>query len=238
MNLVPQRLRLLLRPYIGRFKQHPPIGWVRMGSLRRLQPISTQWGDDRGGALDRYYIDQFLSRNATDIRGHVLEVGDDVYAKRFGGNRVTHLDVLHVIPGSAKATIIADLSSADAIPTNQFDCIILTQTLQMIYDLRAAVRCTHRILRPGGIALVTTHGISKLDLKWNDQWHLTSHSARRLFGEFFPPDSFSVHAHGNVLAAVAYLHGVSHRELHKRELDFCDPAYELLITVRAVKPKE
>jgi SAM-dependent methyltransferase len=238
MSFVPERLRLLLRPYIGRFKQHPPIGWVRMGSLRRLQPISTQWGEDRGGAVDRYYIEEFLDRNASDIRGHVLEVGDDIYAKRFGGNRVTHLDVLNVTPGNAKATIIADLSGADVIPANQFDCIVLTQTLQMIYDLHAALGHIHRILRPGGVALVTTHGISKLDLKWNDQWHLTSHSAHRLFGEFFPPESLLVQAYGNVLSAVAYLHGVSHCELHKRELDFCDPAYEVLITVRAVKSRQ
>ncbi len=105
--------------------------------------------------------------------------------------------------------------------------------------IRAGVKAIghiHRILRPGSVALVTSRGISKLDLKWNDQWHLTSFSAHRLFSECFPQDSLSVQAYGNVLTAVAYLHGMSHRELREEELEFSDPAYHLLITVRAVKP--
>ena len=40
---------------------------------------------------------------------------------------------------------------------------------------------------------------------------------------------------GNVLVAVAFLHGLAVEDLHKEELDYRDSDYEVLITVRAVK---
>src|SRR5262249_50617631 len=112
----------------------PPVGWVRFGSLRRTAPISRAFGKDRGLPIDRYYIEQFLAAKAADIRGHVLEVGYDIYTHKFGGDRITRSDVLHVTQGNPKATIVADLTCADHIRPDTFDCIILTQTLQFIYD--------------------------------------------------------------------------------------------------------
>lgn len=223
--------------FLQRFRHRPPTGFVRFGSLRRLRPISSSWGNDRGGAIDRYYIEEFLSSHAADFHGHVMEVQSDDYIRKFGGTQITVSEVLHVVPGNPKATIVADLSAPDVIPPNQFDCIVLTQTLQMIYDVRAVVRNLHRILKPGGVVLMTAHGISKLDLKWHDQWRISSYSARRLFAEVFPERNLEVRAHGNVLVAIASLHGLAYSELRKRELDFFDPAYEVLITVRAVKPR-
>ena len=205
-----------------------------------LRPVSGHFGFDRGEPIDRYYIEEFLAAHAKDIQGHVLEVGSDSYTRKFGRNRVIKSDVLHVVPGNPKATVVGDLACADQIPANEFDCIVLTQTLQMIYDVRAAIRHIHRILKPGGVMLVTSHGISKLDLAndYRDQWHLTSHSARKLFAEVFPGDCFEVQAHGNVLVAIASLHGLGQRELRRAELDYVDPAYEVLITVRAMKPQD
>ena len=46
----------------------------------------------------------------------------------------------------------------------------------------------------------------------------------------------TVQAHGNVLAAIAFLHGLAREELRQEELDTKDPDYEVLITARAVKP--
>jgi hypothetical protein len=119
--------------------------------------------------------------------------------------------------------------------------VILTQTLQVIYDVPAALRTLHRILKPGGVALVTVAGISKISRydmdRWGYYWSFTSRSARRLFEEVFTPANVTVEAHGNVLAAIAFLHGLATEELRQAELDSFDPDYEMLITVRAVKPQ-
>ena len=71
--------------------------------------------------------------------------------------------------------------------------------------------------------------------RWGDYWRFTSLSARRLFECGFPGGEVRVEAHGNVLAATAFLQGLSSRDLRADELDYTDPDYEVLIAVRAVK---
>lgn len=220
----------------------PPVGLVRFGSLRRLSPISRDWGDDRGGPIDRYYVTGFLDRHRQDVHGRVLEIAEDVYTRWFGGDRVVRSDILQYREGEhPRATFVGDLADAPHLPSDAFDCVILTQTLQLVYELRAAVGTVHRILRPGGVALVTLPGISPVNRQdsesWGNHWcwSFTALSARRLFGEHFPAEAIEVETHGNVLAAAAFLYGLGQDELTKRELDHRDPDYEMLIALRAMK---
>jgi SAM-dependent methyltransferase len=188
--------------------------------------------------IDRYYLEEFLRRYAADIQGRVLEIGDDYYTRRFGGSRVTRSDVLNVRPGSATATLVGDLAEGNFLRSEVFDCIVLVQTLQLIYDLHAAVATMHRILKPGGVVLATMSGISHInDPEWADTWYwnLTSSSAGRLFGEQFSPAAVTCEAFGNVLAAIGFLHGISASELRRDELDYRDPEYQVTVALRAVK---
>ena len=105
-------------------------GRVRFGNLRRLEPVSTSFGFDRGTPIDRYYIERFLAAHADDIHGRVLEFGDARYTRAFGGERVTRSDVLDLVPSNPNATIVADLTRADDVASDSFDCIVCTQTLQ------------------------------------------------------------------------------------------------------------
>ncbi len=216
------------------------IGKVDFGDLRELAPVSDDWGFDRGQPIDRYYIERFLLQQAADIRGHVLEVGDDTYTRQFGGAAVTRSDVLNVFEGALGSTIGADLASAPQIDTNTFDCVIFTQTLQLIYDLQAAVRTLHRILRPGGVLLATFPGITHTnDREWSSYWcwSLTRVSARRLFETAFSPEDLLIAGHGNVLAATSFLQGLATAELTPTELDYSDPAYDVTIALRASKSR-
>ena len=148
----------------------PPLGMANLGSLGRVKPISKDFGFDRGLPVDRYYIENFLACHANDIQGHVLEIKEPLYTYKFGRDRITKSDVLHVEPGNPKATIVADLTNADHLPSNTFDCIILTQTLQFIYDVPAAIKTLYRILKPGGILLLTVSGISQISSEDMERW--------------------------------------------------------------------
>jgi GT2 family glycosyltransferase/SAM-dependent methyltransferase len=217
-----------------------PIGSVRFGSLRRVTPISREFGFERGLPIDRYYIERFLAEQAAAIRGRVLEVGDNSYTRQFGADRVVQSDVLHVTEGSPGATIVADLAHADQIPSDSFDCIILTQTLHLIFDVQAAIQTVHRILKPGGVVLATVPAISQMSIdEWAETWYwsMMRHAARRLFEAEFPPERVSVEAWGNVLTASAFLYGLAASELQPDELAHHDPSYEMLVTVRAEKPR-
>jgi SAM-dependent methyltransferase len=145
-----------------------------------------------------------------------------------------------VAEGNPEATIVGDLTSADHIPTSSFDCIILTQTLQLIFDVRAALKTVYRILRPGGVLLLTVPGISKIagdddGEGWEDCWRFTTFSARRLVEEVFAGGKVIAESKGNVLASIAFLEGLAAGELNEEELDHQDLEYQMLITVRAVK---
>lgn len=242
LRLMAQRvIPVTARRRIVRYTRWPPVGWVRFGSLRRLKPISLVWGSERGQPIDRHYIERFLATHAEDIRGHVLEIGTNIYTRTFGGDRVTKNDVLHVAENKPEVTIIGDLTSADHIFSDTFDCIILTQTLNAIYDVPAAIKTVYRILKPGGVVLATIPGISKISRydmdRWGYYWSFTTRSAQRLFETDFPAANIQVEARGNVLTAVAFLHGLASAELKQKELDHADPDYELLITIRAEKPE-
>lgn len=219
----------------------PPPGRVDFGELRRLAPLSRDFGTDRGQALDRYYIERFLEAHAADVQGRVLEVGDRSYTQRFGAGRVTHSDVLHVSAGNPQATIVADLAAAPQIADATFDCVILTQTLLLIYDPRAAIRTLHRILRPGGVLLVTVPGITPVphETTWGNTWYWSFSvlALRRLLAEAFGEQQVTVAADGNVLAATAFLHGLAVEELTTDELDHCDPDYPVIVRGRAVRER-
>lgn len=219
--------------------RRPRVGRIRWGSLDRVEPISRDFGFDRGLPIDRYYIENFLGRFNEDIRGHVLEIKEPLYTRKLGGDRVSRSDVLHVEPGNPSATIVADLANGADLPSNTFDCIILTQTLQFIYDTRAAIRTVHRILKPGGVLLVTVPGIGQISRedmeRWGQYWSFTSLSVHRLLTEVFEQAGVDIVSYGNVLAAIAFLHGVSAQELEQNNLEFRDPEYQVLIAARAAK---
>ncbi|WP_336880098.1 methyltransferase domain-containing protein [Rhodococcus globerulus] len=217
-------------------RQKPRVGKVRFGDLRRIEPICREYGFERGRPIDRFYIENFLETNSHLITGSVLEIGERTYTEAFGEG-VTRSDMLHVADVE-DATYVADLTDAPNVPSNTYDCIILTQTLQMIFDTNAAVATLHRILKPGGVVLCTVPGISQIaDPVWNSTWYwsFTELAVNRLFDGPFPRESVDVRAFGNVLSATAFLHGMADRELKRQELNVFDPEYPVIVTVAARK---
>jgi SAM-dependent methyltransferase len=232
---LPQSVSGALRQVIHR--NVPNVGSVDFGHFQRVRPISRRFGYDRGTPIDRFYIERFLESHANEIRGCVLEVGEATYSRRFGRG-VTHQDVLHVDEREAEATIIGDLSRQGALPAEAFDCIILTQTLHLIHDMRAAVAQLQRALKPGGVALVTVPGVSSVDAgEWGASWYwaLTDYSAKRLFSESFDNQRVAVNAFGNVYAATCFLQGLAVEEVDRQLLMPRDKCYPVTVTVRAKK---
>ena len=226
---VPKERREALRKRLLRIRR-PAL----LGTLRRTTPLSDDWGRDRGTPIDRYYIERFLERERSAIRGRVLEVLNADYTRRFG-HGVEKSDVLDVDPENSEASLVADLAFADAVPTGSFDCFILTQTLQYIYDVRSAIEHVHRVLAPGGTVLCTVPSVSRIARRYleAEYWRFTVASARSLFAATFGEERVSVEPHGSVLTSIAFLTGMAAEELSQRELEATDPFFPLLITVSA-----
>ena len=237
--MTPGTMRRTLVGWLHAATRRPRVGHVDFGDLRRLAPISSTWGFDRGVPVDRFYIDRFMRSHERDVRGRVLEIANPAMTRRYGGDRVTRSDVLHPVAAPAPVTLVGDLATGDGIPEAAFDCAIVTQTLLLVYDVQAAIRTLGRILAPGGVALVTVPGITKISREdmdqWGQFWSFTSASLRRLFNESFDSERVSIEAYGNVLAATAFLHGLSADELTEDELLHRDRDFEVLLAVRAAR---
>ena len=155
-------------------------------------------------------------RRADSKRGRIVA---------FGGNNYTTSDGLRQL-------------WAYSISSNTFDCFILTQTLQLIYDIRAAIYHAHRILRPGGALLATVPSLSRIEPKLGlktDYWRFTVASCSLLFGEVFGAGEVIVRSYGNVLSGIGFLMGMAHEELSCRELNTYDDYFPLIITIHATK---
>jgi SAM-dependent methyltransferase len=231
---VRRRLSPLRRRVVEWRRRRPPD----LGDLRRVTPVDPNWGYERGRPIDRVYVERFISAHASDIRGHVLEIAAPDYTGRFGTG-VDRVDILMAKEGNPKATIVGDLAAAPHIPSDTFDCTIVTQTLQFIYDIRAALATLERILAPGGVLLATAPGITKIsppeDEEYGEWWHFTGRSLGRLAEEAFGPGNVEVATYGNVLSASGFLYGLAASDLRAEELGVHDPLYEVVVCVRAVK---
>jgi len=204
--------------------------------MARTTPLCPDFGYSRGTPIDRLYIEHFLDEHAADIRGRVIEVGDDTYSRRFGGEKVSRQDVLHLHDSALEATVTGDLTKPDTLPSGAFDCIILTQTLQLIFDLPLAIEQLHGALRPGGVLLVTVPGITRIDRgEWKDSWcwSFTEVSLRRTLSERFSADAISSSTYGNLLAATAFLHGAAVEDVNVPSLSIVDSSYPVIVAARA-----
>jgi SAM-dependent methyltransferase len=209
-----------------------------LGDLRRTMPFTT-WGAERGGSIPRAYIGEFLGEHEADIRGRVLEIASDRYARLFGAH-VDQVDILDVREGNEQTTFIANFADAPEVPDNTFDCVLVTQLRSWIYDVHAAFRTARRILAPGGVMLATTPGLARLapveKELFGEWWHFTAMSARRVAEETFGEGNVKVQTYGNVLTAAGSLFGLGEDDFAPAELAVHDPAFEVVVAIRCVKP--
>lgn len=237
--VLPQSFRSWLGVRLKGHEYRPPIGWVHFGGLRRVTPIQPLFSWGRGTPCDRFYIENFFKAHMSDIRGCVLEIGSRGYTLKFDGDLVKRHDVMYRQSGNPRATIVGDLCTGQGIAEKAFDCIILAQFFPPIVDFKAAIENAASALKPGGLLLVVIPGsalIGRSDMDHRGEIRrFTSVSAKNLFKKHFSPENLAIHGYGNVLTAVARLHGVAAEELSPSELDYYDPDYEMIIAVRAKK---
>jgi SAM-dependent methyltransferase len=238
-RLVKQRDELLievarLRDQLGR-----ESATFEFGGFRRLSPVTDNWGVARGRPIDRAYIELFLSQHRGDIRGDVLEIGDNRYTLGFGEGRVRKSVIADVSRDNGDATIIADLVDAPQIPDCAFDCVILTKVLEHIFDVEAALRTVARILKPGGVALIIVPSISPIGADATEParlcWSFYPQTLRRLLARYFNPQKLTAESYGNVKTAISFLGGLAQEDLAPEDLKHNDPRYPLIVAARAIK---
>lgn len=193
-------------------------------------PVSRLFGFDRGKPIDRVFIEKYLRRHSREIRGRVLEVAENSYTRTFGSD-VEKSDILNVEP-SPNATIVGDLTTGKNIPEDAFDCIILTQTLNVVYDASGLIKNAFNALRPGGCLLLTVPGISQISRydmdRWGDYWRFSRSSLNHLIQSVLPQCEVKIDSFGNRKVAQAFLDGFAADEVPADDFKIDQPEFAIL----------
>jgi SAM-dependent methyltransferase len=223
----------------------PIIRHLRAIQFRRLRPLRA--GKSHGTHVTRYYWAQFLEQHRADIRGRALEIGATDTIRQYGGAAVTQAEALDLTPHSPEVTVVADLSRADHVPSDVYDCFVNQFTTAVIYDIEAAVYHAVRILKPGGVLLIN---FWTCDFYFHRGLDMGTGAPMYMYWNFTPiqvenilraiglgQDDFSLTVYGNLLSRIAFLLNLPAEEMSQAELDHKDPGQPLLICVRVVKPQ-
>jgi SAM-dependent methyltransferase len=212
------------------------IPGARMRLALGVTPLNAPWVHHRHHLqIHRYYLEEFLGEFASDIHGHCLEFQSAYYTTRFGGNKVTKLDILHKEEGNPRATIVADLTQPNAIPENMFECIICTHVLHVIRDIDTFVMELKRLLAPGGVLLLAVPHISPIYPCEHELWRFTPEGLSVVLEKVFQVDHITIRSYGNSLTAIGDLRGLVAHEFTKRELHYSDESFAVEVCARAVK---
>jgi len=212
--------------------------------LRRVRPLKN--GAYNGTAVARYYWADFLNQHRRDIRGRALEVGETATIREYGGSAVEVAEAIDLTKHSPEVTIAADLSRADHVPSDQFDCFVNQFTTCSLYDIEAGLHHSIRILKPGGVLLINFWCVDYYFFRGIDMGSGGAYYMHHWFTPIGVHDllhkaglkeqDYSLQIYGNLLTRFAFIMNMPSEEMTKKELTHQDPAHPLLICARVVKP--
>jgi SAM-dependent methyltransferase len=77
------------------------------------------------------------------------------------------------IAGNSRADLIIDADGNVPVEDNHFDCVLSSQVLEHVSDPRVYLREAHRVLKPSGSLILSTHGIWPYHPDPMDYWRWT-----------------------------------------------------------------
>jgi SAM-dependent methyltransferase len=197
--------------------------------------VSRSFGFERGQPIHRYYVERFFERHASRIRGHCLEFQDPGYLSRFGGGRPSRIDILDLNAENPYATIVADLTKPNSLPSGTFDCIVCAHVLHLVYEADLFTKELYRLLASGGTLLLAVPGTAMIDPDWTEYRRWTGLGVETLLRQFFRPADIAVETYGNSLAAAAEMRGLASDEIAPWELNAKDDQFQVEVCGLAVK---
>jgi len=112
---------------------------------------------------------------------------------------------------AVRGPYVDDIGAAEALPYDDasFDVLLCTQALEHLDEPWTAVGEFHRVLRPGGLVLASTHGVFLYhpDPPGSDRdyWRWTHSGLRRLFNDQATWNDIDILPNGEALACVGYV---------------------------------
>jgi SAM-dependent methyltransferase len=155
-------------------------------------------------SVTKISLERVLCRQFRRLKpGVVLDVGssNSPYKKYIYHTKYMRLD----IDKDSNPDICCDLHKIQW-QSNYFDVVIATEVLEHLYEPQVAVNEIHRVIKPGGICILSTRFIfpyhpspAAYQYYFGDYYRFTVDSLNYLFKEFAETE---IHPHGNRIQAI------------------------------------
>lgn len=131
-----------------------------------------------GRKLTRHKLANFLQRYQTD--GYTLDIGcgEQFYKNLFPNSICVDIDK------DKNPDIVADIHQMDIFEDNTFDCILCSEVLEHCYAPWKAANEMYRVLKPGGILLLSTRFVYPLHDTPHDYYRFTRYGLEILFSNY------------------------------------------------------
>lgn len=141
---------------------------------------------------DRFYHLQLLKKSMESIAENYLQkkgrcvlidfgCGTKPYQPLFEKYALEYIAV--DLPGNKRADFYADINGKTQLPDSLADVVLSTQVLEYVAQPRKYLQECHRLLKPGGLLILSTHGYWKYHPDPYDLWRWTGEGLRRLLKE-------------------------------------------------------
>lgn len=128
--------------------------------------------------------------------GKVLDVGSNISPYK---KYIPHTEYLRMdIDERTKPDICCDIHHIKW-KSNYFDIVIATEVLEHLYEPQRAVNEIYRVLKPGGVCILSTRFIYPYHPLPEDHYRFTRDSLSYLFRKF---SKVEIYPHGNRLQAI------------------------------------
>lgn len=126
----------------------------------------------------RYQLLKLVEKNAHLVTGKVLDVGCGPVA------RYRHLfdctEYVKMDTEQDENVDVVGIAEAIPFPDGSFDSIVCTEVVQDVFEIIKAFSEFSRVLKKGGVLMVSSASIAKSDHAPGDYWRFTRHSFRKL----------------------------------------------------------
>jgi SAM-dependent methyltransferase len=206
-----------------------PIGGIDFGDFKRAEPFCPQFGNLRGTAIDRYYLNKFVAEIRSEVKGATLEIGGSKSNREFYKftNTTSYLTM-----DLEAADIVGDAHNPNAVDEASLDSIVLFNVLEHCERPWIVVDNLYRWLKPHGQVFCLVPNAQRLHRTPMDYWRIFPDALNSIFARF---PQRKLYIYGNPLTTLAAYYGIASDELSKEDLDYYHENYPVANCIHAQK---
>lgn len=119
----------------------------------------------------------------SSAQGRLLDAGCGTMPYRGDLPRVTEYTSVDVETRDPRVDLVADLEDLSALDGESFDSVLCSEVLEHVRHPQRVIGELHRVLKPGGVIILSTPFLCRLHEEPHDYFRYTSHGLRILLEE-------------------------------------------------------